>query len=313
MTKPEPDPALNPAQQEIIDRLGGSTGDRPVFREDLRAELRAELEQRLAPIADRLDEPLFLSKHTIEQAMGCERRLMAERDTPFEWSAAVARGSVAHKAIELSVHRRDQPTPLDLIDDAMASIMQEERGLGDWLRTCGDTVRAEVRGEANNRLCAFLECWPPLRPQWRPALEARMRADLCNDRVTLQGKTDLCLGQPDGMRAGKVIIDFKTGRVGPGHAADLRFYALVETLRLGVPPRLLATSYLDAGRLQPEVVTEDTLFGAVDRVVDAAGRIVTLVAEERDVVVRIGPACRWCPVLADCSEGSAHLSDYDDA
>ena len=64
------------------------------------------------------------------------------------------------------------------------------------------------------------------------------------------------------MRAGKVLVDLKTGGFAPSHRDDLRFYALVETLRLGVPPRLLASYYLDGGRLQQEPVSEDTLRGA---------------------------------------------------
>jgi len=306
-------PQFNPAQQEIIDRLGRQEHG-PEFEPELRGDLRAELEDRLSPIADHLDEPLFLSKRTVESAMGCERRALAERDgSTFEWSAPLARGTVAHKAIELSVHRRDQAAPLELVDDAIASLIQGDGSLADWLQTCGDTVRAEVRNEANNRLVAFLDTWPPLDAKWRPVLEAKMRADLCDNRVTLAGKTDLVIGRPpEGMVATKVIVDFKTGRVSPSDAADLRLYALVETLRVGVPPRMVATHYLDSARLQPEVVTVDTLHAALDRVVDAAGRIATLIAGERDPVVRTGPACRWCPVLADCEEGRSHLADRDD-
>lgn len=311
------EPALNPAQQEILERLRGpKTGEEaaPEFSPTLRHELRAELEDRLSPIADRLDEPLFLSKRTVESAMGCERRMLAERDNKtFEWSAPLARGTVAHKAIELSVHRRDRATPLELVDEAIASLMQGDGSFADWLRTCGDTTRAEVRNEANNRLVAFVDTWPPLKPVWRPVLEARMRADLCCDRVTLAGKTDLVIGRPpEGMTATKVIVDFKTGRVSASDAADLRLYALVETLRLGVPPRMVATHYLDSARLQPEVVTVDTLHAALDRVVDAAGRIATLLSGERDPVVRTGPSCRWCPVLADCDEGRSYLAERDD-
>ena len=86
----------------------------------------------------------------------------------------------------------------------------------------------------------------------------------------------------------------------------------VDTLRIGTPPRLLATSYLDSGRLATEAVTEDQLWSTVDRVVDAAGRIVTLEAGERDPVKRTGPMCRWCSLRAECDEGRAFLAAADD-
>ena len=120
----------------------------------------------------------------------------------------------------------------------------------------------------------FLECFPPLEARWRPVTESRLRADLCDDRVVLSGKVDLTVGRADGLRAGKVLLDLKTGGFAPRHRDDLRFYALIETLRIGVPPRLLASYYLDGGRLHDEAVTEDVLRSALERVVQGAEAIV---------------------------------------
>ena len=77
----------------------------------------------------------------------------------------------------------------------------------------------------------FLECFPPLEARWRPVTESRLRADLCDDRIVLSGKVDLTVGRADGLRAGKVLLDLKTGGFAPAHREDLRFYALLETLR----------------------------------------------------------------------------------
>jgi hypothetical protein len=82
-------------------------------------------------------------------------------------------------------------------------------------------------------------------------LEGKVRAELFDARVVLSGKTDLALGQADGTTAGKVLIDFKTGGFSPAHIDDLRFYALLETLKIGTPPRLLASYYLEAGPAPP--------------------------------------------------------------
>ena len=93
----------------------------------------------------------------------------------------------------------------------------------------------------------FLECFPPLRAAWRPVTESRLIVELCGSRIRVQGKVDLTIGTADGLRAGKVIIDLKSGVASTSHRDDLRFYALLETIRIGVPPRLIASYYLDQG------------------------------------------------------------------
>jgi len=107
--------------------------------------------------------------------------------------------------------------------------------------------------------------------------EYSVRALLCNDTVTLRGKVDLSLGYiRNGNEAGKVFIDLKTGRPTYSHIEDLRFYALLETLKMGVPPRLLVSYYLDAGAPRSESVTEDLLWSASRRVIDGAIKLAEL-------------------------------------
>ncbi|HEX9259147.1 MAG TPA: hypothetical protein VF855_06385, partial [Acidimicrobiales bacterium] len=126
--------------------------------------------------------------------------------------------------------------------------------------------------------------------------------------LVLSGKVDLTLGLSRPEAANKVIIDLKSGNPSPLHRDDLRFYALLETIKLGIPPRMLATYYLDAARPQPEDVTVDLLWSAARRAVDGARAIIEL-GEGRRPVKRPGPPCRWCPVSAECPEGQAFLAD----
>ena len=306
---------LNAAQQEVLDQLGASRDDRPRFEVTLRHELRRDLDDGFASLLDSIvgDDTLFIAKHLLGQVHGCERKFLAEEKQPFAWSVPIARGTIAHKAIELSIHWKREPEPLVLVDEALARLTDGADGLADFLRTCSEVERAELRAEANERVVKFLECFPPLKPAWRPVTESRLRLELHDARIVLSGKVDLSLGQPDGDRAGKVLVDLKTGGFSPGHLHDLRFYALIETIRLGTPPRLLATYYLDQGRFVPEDVTEDLLLSTVARVVDGAHRIVELRAGTDDVKVIPGPACRWCPALPDCDEGRRHQADDVDA
>jgi hypothetical protein len=307
-------PRLNLAQREVLERLGSKAAERPRFDPTLAGELRTELESRLAPIVRRLEdgEDLWLSKHQLEAIHGCEARFVDDELQDFEWSPSKARGVVAHKAIEVLTMRVDTLDPLDAVDEAIGSLTNGTNNLADWLKTCGDTARAEVRGEANTRVAAFVETWPPLAKGWRPVLEGSIRVELFDGRIRLAGKPDLTIGHAQGEVAGKVIVDFKTGGAHQFHIDDMRFYALIDTLRIGTPPRLLATSYLDSARLLTEDVTADMLWSSVERVVDAAGKLVTLTAGERDPVKRTGPPCRWCRLRPNCEEGIAFLANSDD-
>ncbi len=302
---------LSPAQREILEALGARPHERPEFDPRLRDGLRGELEERLAPSVAALPQgqALNVSKHALATVHGCEALFLVNEEQPFEWSAATATGSVAHKAIELTVNWRGDPAPGELVDEAIGRLIAGTDGIGDWLGGLGEGERADLRSGAVERTTMFLECFPPLEARWRPVTESRLRADLCADRVILRGKVDLTVGRAEGLRAGKVLLDLKTGGFSPSHREDLRFYALLETLRLGVPPRLLATYYLDQGRLQQEVVTEDLLASAMERVVDGARALVDLLHGGREPVLRPGAPCRWCQIRVDCETGQRWLSD----
>ncbi len=304
-------PAHNPAQLEVLAALGARPDERPAFDPRLRHELRAELEERLAPLADRLPkgDSLWVSKHLLSSVHGCEAMYLAREAEEFAWSPANARGVVAHKAIELSISWRGDPAPGLLVDEAMARLIASTDRISPYLGGLGEGERAELHGEAVERVSMFLECFPTLEARWRPVPESRLRADLCDDRIVLSGKVDLTVGRPEGVRAGKVLVDLKTGGFAPSHVDDLRFYALIETLRLGVPPRLLASYYLDGGRLLDEVVSEDTLAVAFERVVAGAEHAVSLRHEAREPTLRPGAPCRWCPRRTTCEVGIAFLAD----
>ncbi|MFN0092558.1 MAG: PD-(D/E)XK nuclease family protein [Acidimicrobiales bacterium] len=294
----EPRP-LTPAQEEVVALLGSPRAERPEFDPALRTRLRDELEDALADLAGRV-EPLTVTKRHLAQVHGCELRFAAEAVAPFVVSAPIARGAVAHKAIELSVNWRGEPSPGELVDEALGRLTEDERWLSEWLRTASDAERAELRGQANDLVVKFLDCFPPLRARWRPATESPRISELVGGRVVLRGKVDLTLGMPEGRQAGRVIIDFKSGRSHPSHLEDLRFYALLETLQLGVPPRRLASYYLDQGRPVVEDVSEALLEAATARTVDGVRKIAELL-DGRAPQPCASPRCRWCRPAADPS------------
>ena len=301
---------LSPSQQRTLDALRRS-GDPVVFDPAFVAELTGEVSDALDHFAERLgdDADLWVSKHAIQTVLDCEARFLAADD--FEWSPANAAGTVAHKAIELLIWWRGEPVPADLVDEAIARLIDEERGIGQWLGGLSSADEADLRGQGATRVTQFMEHFPPLTARFRPVTEARIRFPV-DGPIILGGKVDLAFGTNHENESRKVIVDLKTGRTSPQHRQDLGFYALVETLRCGVPPRKVATFYLDAAEAQAEDVTEAFLRSAARRTLDGIHNMVDLELEKRPATRRPGASCRWCPLSADCSEGSAHLAALAD-
>ena len=319
MSEVPPGSELNAAQQEVLERLRRPASERPTFDADLAIGLRDELESRLAGVAKSVDpvSPLFIGKRELAGVFGCEASFLHDEEQLFAWNSHMATGAVAHKAIELGINwRSPDPAPADLVDSALDSLIRGDSGLADWLHRCADVERADLRSLAVSRVVAFWEGWPPLQPQWRPTTESRCRVELCDGRIQLNGKYDLTLGTPDGRRAGKVIVDLKTGRRHTQlHREDLRFYALLETLKLGTPPRTLATYYLESAHIDVEEVDEHLLQVALRRTVDGIVRYAELhghLGPPAEPLKRPGPPCRWCALRDGCAEGQEFLAQADD-
>jgi hypothetical protein len=300
----------NPAQQRVLDLLGRGTGDEAALAitTEVIDEVRAELDDALDPLAPDLgDEPLVVTKHALSTVHGCEAHHLAQKAEPFAWSTATARGQVAHKAIELGVHWRGEPNPSELVDEAVAVLIERDAGLGGFLGALTTGEHAQLHGEATAFVATFLERFPTLKKEWWPVTESGNRVELVGGLVHLRARTDLTLGKPNGLTPTKVIIDLKSGQAVTQHREDLRFYALIEALAVGVPPRKVATFYLEQGRAQPEDVTADLLRAAAARTVDGVHRMVELERLGRPARRRPGATCRWCPLATGCDEGIAHL------
>ena len=300
--------SLSPVQRRTLETLR-RTGDPVVFDRELIASLRAEMRGALDHFAERLpgNKDLWLSKHKIASVLDCEEHHLVPEE--FQWTPANAAGTIAHRGIQLLLNWRGEPTPIDLIDEAMARLADEERGIGQWIDALSPGDDADVRGNAVERLTRFMEDFPPLSKKWSPLTEATVRWPNSGP-IVLSGKVDLVFGRPAGDESRKVIIDLKTGRPRPQHRQYLAFYALLETLAREVPPRKVATFYLDAGEAHADDVNERLLHSAVRRTLDGINATIEL-DEGRPPVRRPGVSCRWCPLSSECEEGTAHLAGLD--
>lgn len=302
-------PVLNPAQHRTLELLR-RTGDPVVFSADLVADLRDTMLEALAHFEDRLGgDTLFVTKHGLGSVHTCEANFLAPDE--FAWTPASARGQVAHKAIQLLLNWRGEPTPRALVDDALARLADDERDLGRWVAGLGAGDEAELRGHAVERVTKFMESFPPLDWRSNPQTEAAAQFPV-DGAILLRARVDLVMGKPEGRESRKLIIDLKTGRAAHRHREDLRFYALLETLVRDVPPRKLATFYLDSAQPIVEDVTEGVLRAAMRRTLDGIHRIIQLRKEDHPAVRRSGPTCRWCSLAATCADGQAYLNGGED-
>lgn len=296
-----------PTQVRVRRELFGHGSRRPSFDPGLGPRLRRFLEKRLSEVvAERCSEdPVYVGKQSLAQVHTCEGWACAQRSVPFSWSAAAATGTVAHKAVELSVTLHETPSPLDLVDLAIERLIEStDRGIRGWLLDAPAAELAELRGAAADWLVKFQDSFPTLQRSWRPRLESALTVELCDRAVVLRGKVDLALGRADGTTARVLIVDFKTGRPHQVHAEDLRFYALLEALRVGVPPFRVATFSLDSGTWVAEDIDEKVLLAAARRTVDGAARLAA-VAGGRPPALTPGDACRWCPASGACAAAAS--------
>ena len=311
--RPPAAPRYRPAQQRVIDLLGRQADDGDDLGPEIAAELRAELEERLDSAADLVPEgqSLYVGKTPLASFTTCAGRWLAELDEPFSWTVPSVRGTVSHKAIELALNWRGEVEPSRAVDAAVTRLVDDGgSSAGRFLRTLSTVELAELRSAAVDLVTAFEECFPPLKPRWRPVIDGRNRIELCGGRVVLVGRPDLTLGQA--LRGGKVIIDLKTGGRRQHHVDDLRFYALVDALRVGLPPRRLATVYLDSGQPVVEAVTPGVLLAATERVVRTAEAMAETRWGTLPARLRTGPHCGWCPARERCVAGAEWRATRDE-
>ena len=306
------DSALTPAQQETLGLIRLPADQRTTYEATLRHELHAALEAATADLVGSIDEPLWISKRQLQAVNGCEALYEAQQAEPFEWRIPMTRGQIFHKCVELSIHLFPKRTASELVDEALSSMMNRGDGLADFLFTLTEVERAEIRSDVSSLLQTFFDTFPPLKKAWAPTTELPRKVVLHQGKVVFQGRFDLTIGQPSELTAGRVLVELKTGRAVPHHLDDLRFYALLETLVVGVPPALLASFYVDAGRVQVEHVDEDTVRSALRRASDAVERLLHLRLEKIRAAVRPNTSCRWCPIANQCEPGQAWLEEAND-
>jgi hypothetical protein len=296
---------LTEPQRRTLEQLIG-TGPRPSFPGDLSQRLRDRIEDAVRELDIR--DALWLGKERLTDHGRCEGKFAAGiggEAPPFEHSSKSAAGVLSHKAIEVEVGARE---PLDahaIAEVAADRLVEREERFAEYWRGLEPAERDDVLMEVVRRVAMFQASFPSLRELRReltPIAELPVKAELLGGDLTLSGRIDLVLGSADRLdpnRAERLAIDLKTGGAYPEYPEDLRFYALLLTLRFGVPPYRVASLFLESGEWQAEDITEPALDHAADRVI-AAARAAAALRNGREPELTPGIYCSWCPRAETC-------------
>ncbi|MEX2274212.1 MAG: PD-(D/E)XK nuclease family protein [Actinomycetota bacterium] len=251
-----------------------------------------------------LRDPIVLTKARLTDAGRCEGRFDAalrREGPPFEHSSKTAGGLLLHKAVELDVGGRIERDAHELVEIAAGRLADDDRAFSGYWHGLDDIDRDQLLMRAMTALVLFRETFPPLRhmrARLAPMTEWRLRAELAEAALILDGRIDLSLGRPSD-DDGRLLLDIKGEGAWPEHAEDLRFYALVHLLRFGVAPSRVASVFLASGTWQVEDVTDRTISRAADRI-EAALAVAGRLAAGEQPVLRPGRYCAWCPRAASC-------------
>jgi hypothetical protein len=307
--------AYNPAQQRVIDLLG-RTDERPHLPDGLADELRADIENALKPFHPVLPDGksyetrFTLNKRGLGDVHSCEKYFV-DGIGPFEWNTANAKGTIVHKAVEVSINLRQPMPPADLVEEAVSRLANDSsKTISDFLVTLDEYGRAELIGMCTATYTRFTENFPPIKRTWIPQVESSIALSLAGGRVRVSGKLDIALGRPPD----KVILDIKTGGRDFSHSDDLRLYALIDLLSIGHPPRKVASYYIEDSVIDQEDINEASLRSAARRLRDGLVRAIELKIGKVEPVLRPGNRCRWCLHNNDCQAGldfMAELAERD--
>lgn len=296
---------MNRSQMRVFDDLLSIGAERPFAPDGLADHLEnILLKGTQDAVASWTENSLWLSKSQLQTTRSCETWLVATqgeaRDTRMNTATAV--GIIAHRAIRTSYSR---PGVLhDLVQWAVETSVAEDNGVREFWEEASPGLQAEVINQATDRVAGYLDSWPTLQPNWEPRFEVPLQAKI--GKLTLAGRVDLLLGRPRVPRQTMLLCDFKTGSLHDGHTFEAGFYALLATLRYGIPPYRSVVYSLASGEwTRPADVRAETLEQTAHEVSGLVSRYVEVLTEKSEPSLHPGKWCGWCPKQNTCPAAAA--------
>lgn len=290
--------------------LRGDPSSRPAPDAALVAAARSHLEAAAAAWVEAVPAEVVVrvTKGAVTSVRRCEARHLAElaaRRSEDEVVPAMVRGRLVDALFrQVATTRRVGDDP---VADALAGCAAEGEPEEASLRRLPDEERRQVEAEVVAASASLQAAWPELPAGAAVRTQERVLVPLAGGRVVLTGRPDLTIGRPTRRRAGVLVVEAKSGRFRPAHLDELRFYALLETLRWGVPPFRTVLWSLGDGRIEAVEVDGNLVWSETLRVADAITRLTRLAAGEAPRP-SANPLCPSCPLLDGCPDGSRQIA-----
>jgi hypothetical protein len=245
------------------------------------------------------ERSLWIGKSQISTVRRCEGQTLAEATAPRRMGLhpSTAVGIVSHRAIQIAHTHPGLPIKA-YVDEAVAGA-RNETAFGEFWEQAGLSGQSDLLTTSISKVAAFLDSWPLLSPAWTPRFEESIQARL--GKLTLSTRVDLVIGRPrsNGQQT-MLLCDLKSGAIADYHQDEASFYALVATLRNGVPPWRSVVYSLASGEYTDPDVTPARLLDTAAVVVDAVVRYVDVLTEAREPVLTPERYCLWCPAKDTC-------------
>lgn len=253
---------------DVLAALRGDANRRPLVDPGFAGGLREWLEDGLCDLEVDSERPCVVTKQVLRDAL--------DGRAPEPADAAVTK-PLALGAIVDALFRQLVTTGRidDPLDEGLDALRADDRqsDLVDFVCDLSGPTRAAFEDELETQCAIMVSRWPRLSSAWLPRTQERIAIPLAGGAVTLIGIIDLIVGAPSAGRASVGLVEVKSGRPREEDRDDLRFYALLETLRSGAPPFRLATFYTRSGQVSTEDVADELLIDAVRRVLIGVQRM----------------------------------------
>lgn len=292
---------LTPRQVRTLDELLAIGAERPAADPSLVSEIVARLETAVTPALERWTErSLYITKSHYLSTRRCEGELLANARTPRTGlSAPMVAGTIAHRAVQLSYTHPFRPVS-EYVRQSVVGARSADADLDAWFAKLPLAEQSDLLMQITSKVTNFLDDFPPLDPSWSPRFEEPIVAKV--GRLTLASRADLLIGRPRGdLRQTMLLLDLKSGDLKDEHQEEAQFYALVATVRHGVPPWRSLVYSLASGEYTRPDVSGEILLETAEKVGAAVVALVDVLTERRTPDLRPGSHCRWCPAKTTCS------------
>lgn len=270
----------------------------------VRDGLVEQLREALAPAAEGLPPGgLWVWKSRLQSLQTCEGLFLAREEEDFTMSDPVLVGRVVHLAAQ-TLSWSPELAPEDVVRAALRSLQHKDEQVASYLADVGPAGAAEIGLAAVPAIERYLDTWPRLPREWRPAWEKPVRARI--GRLTLSAKPDLVLGAPRYGLASMAVVDLKSGELRERHSWEADWHALVLAIAHRVPPRISTVVSLASGEwTDPPRVDLERLPEVAASVARDVLALRELLEDGREEVLSPGRHCMWCPLARTCSASEA--------